>query len=105
MTFTNDLFPKARHTEKALQGPVIKRGATIGANCTLLPGVVIGEGALIGAGSVVTHSIPPRVVAWGSPARVRNDLRDLHWPAHFLLHRAAASTFYRRHLAGRRAFE
>ena len=105
VTFTNDLFPKARHTEKVLQGPVIKREATVGANCTLLPGVVIGEGALIGAGSVVTHSIPPRTVAWGNPARVRNELRDLHWPAHFPLQRSAATAFYRRHLAGRRAFE
>lgn len=50
--------------------PVIKRGAQIGMNVTLLPGVVIGEGALIGSGSVVTKDIPPYVIAYGSPARV-----------------------------------
>jgi acetyltransferase-like isoleucine patch superfamily enzyme len=103
VTFANDLFPKARHAEKVLQGPVIKRGAAIGAHCTLLPGVVIGERALIGAGSVVTHDIPAGAVAWGNPAVVRKTLGDLRWPDRFSIQRAKARTFYRR-LAGRRAF-
>lgn len=53
-----------------MTGPTIKRGARIGANVTILPHVIIGEGALVGAGSVVTHDIPANMVAYGNPARV-----------------------------------
>ena len=63
---TNDLYPV---NYEGLKGPIIRRGARIGANVTLLPGVTIGEGALIGSGSVVTRDIPPRAIAYGSPAR------------------------------------
>ncbi len=62
----NDKFP----ISDDLKGPVLRRGARIGVNVTLLPGVVIGEGALIGAGSVVTKDIPAHVIAAGNPARV-----------------------------------
>ena len=62
----NDPHPLCAHH---LQGPTIKRGARVGINVTLLPGVVVGEGAMIGAGSVVTRDIPPYTVAYGSPAR------------------------------------
>ena len=48
-------------------GPTIKRGARVGVNVTLLPQITIGEGALIGAGSVVTEDIPPFTVAYGDP--------------------------------------
>ena len=68
---TNDLYPV---NYEGLKGPIIRRGARIGANATLLPGVTIGEGALIGAGSVVTKDIPPRTIAYGSPARPHRDL-------------------------------
>ncbi len=60
-----------------LQGPTIKRGARIGINATLLPGIVIGEGALVGAAAVVTKDVPPGVVAAGSPARIMGDFEDL----------------------------
>lgn len=52
------------------KGIIIKRGSWIGANSIILPGVTIGENAVIGAGAVVTKSIPPKVVAAGNPARV-----------------------------------
>lgn len=52
-----------------LTGPIIKRGARIGANATLLPGVVIGEEAIVGSGSVVTKSVPARTTVVGNPAR------------------------------------
>jgi acetyltransferase-like isoleucine patch superfamily enzyme len=52
-----------------MRGPTIKRGARIGVNVTLLSHITIGEGALIGAGSVVTHDIHPHSVAYGNPAR------------------------------------
>jgi acetyltransferase-like isoleucine patch superfamily enzyme len=101
----NDLFPGGPHAGKVLQGPLIRRGAAIGVNCTILPGVVIGEKALIGSGSVVTHSIPPHAVAWGNPAVVHKDLSDLKWPNEFPLERKAAAAFYRRRLAGRPVYK
>ena len=57
--------------------PLIKRRAKIGAGCILLPGITIGEGALIGAGSVVNGDIPRNSVAYGNPARVRKTVDDL----------------------------
>lgn len=65
-TFANDKYPISDH----LEGPKIRKGARVGVNVTLLPGVVIGEESLIGAGSVVTKDVPPRTVVAGNPARV-----------------------------------
>src|SRR5580765_1997054 len=70
VVLTNARYPLSPDAKKTLQGPVIKRGAKIGANCTLLPGVVIGENALVGAGSVVAHDVAPGEVVVGNPARV-----------------------------------
>lgn len=70
----NDPHPLCAHH---LKGPTIKRGARIGINVTLLPGVVIGEGAMIGAGSVVTRDVPPHMVAYGSPARPHKPVEDV----------------------------
>ena len=66
---TNDPYPP--HGGDNLKGPVIRKGASIGANATILPGVEIGEGALVAAGAVVTHDVPPRTLAVGNPARFR----------------------------------
>lgn len=52
-----------------LRGPIIRRGARIGANATILPGIVIGRGAIVGAGSVVTHDVKDGDVVVGNPAR------------------------------------
>lgn len=68
--FANDRYPPSKN----LIGPTIKRSARIGINSTLLPGVTIGEYALIGAGSVVTKDIPPRAIAYGNPAEVKKYL-------------------------------
>jgi UDP-2-acetamido-3-amino-2,3-dideoxy-glucuronate N-acetyltransferase len=57
-----------RGLESKIEGPYIKRGARIGANVTLLPGIVIGGNAIIGAGSVVTKNIPDKEVWFGVPA-------------------------------------
>lgn len=65
-TFANDKYP----VSSDLRGPRLKRGARIGVNVTILPGVVIGEGALVGAASVVTKDVPPGAVVLGNPARV-----------------------------------
>jgi len=70
VTFTNDLEPKSRNTEAKLLPTLVKKGASIGANATILPGITIGEEAVVGAGAVVTKNIPPRSVVVGNPARV-----------------------------------
>lgn len=68
-TFTNDLFPRSKqYPEKFLQTQ-IKRGASIGANATVLAGVEIGEFAMVGAGAVVTRDVPAHAVVVGNPAR------------------------------------
>lgn len=66
---TNDRYPPRRIG--GMKGPIIKDGAAIGANTTILPGICIGEGALIAAGSVVTHNVPDHMLAIGSPARIK----------------------------------
>lgn len=63
---TNDKYPPSPN----LKGPIIKRGARIGANCTILPGVRVGEEAMIAAGAVVTKDVPPRKLAIGVPAKI-----------------------------------
>jgi len=67
--FTNDKYPKAKG-EWELLHTLIRRGASIGANSTILPGITIGENALVGAGSVVTDNIPDNAVVIGNPAQI-----------------------------------
>jgi len=69
-TFTNDRFPRSKHHLAEYPRTVIKRGASIGANATLAPGIVIGEMAMVGAGAVVTHDAPPHSKLAGNPARI-----------------------------------
>jgi acetyltransferase-like isoleucine patch superfamily enzyme len=78
VVFTDDPHPMGcpRYKE-CLGGVTVRRLAKIGANCTLLPGVVIGKGSLIGAGSVVVKSIPDGVVAAGNPAAVLKNIEEL----------------------------
>ena len=80
--FTNDKYPRAATVTGELQTEedwvciptLIKRGASIGSNATILCGITIGEGAIVGAGSVVTGDVPPRAVVAGNPARVIRSL-------------------------------
>ena len=69
-TFTNDLKPRSRNAAAQLLPTLVKKGATIGANATILPGLIIGEGAMVGAGAVVTKDVPPGCTVVGNPARV-----------------------------------
>lgn len=69
-TFTNDAFPRSKQYPDRYLQTVVKKGASIGANATILPGLVIGEHAMIGAGAVVTHDAPPYAVLTGNPARI-----------------------------------
>jgi len=65
---------------KCMQGPTLKKGCRLGVNVTVLSHVVIGEGALIGAGSVVTRDIPPYTLAYGNPAVPRKHVDELICP-------------------------
>jgi UDP-2-acetamido-3-amino-2,3-dideoxy-glucuronate N-acetyltransferase len=70
-TFTNDRFPRSRRWLSEHPQTLVHMGASIGANATILPGLEIGRGAMVGAGAVVTHSVPPYAIAVGNPARIR----------------------------------
>lgn len=69
-TFTNDRFPRSRRHPDSFPVTTIQKGASIGANATILPGLTIGRDAMVGAGAVVTHNVPPRAVVIGNPARI-----------------------------------
>jgi acetyltransferase-like isoleucine patch superfamily enzyme len=77
VTITNARYPRSPGVKDALAGAQIKKHAKIGANSTLLPGVVLGENCLIGAGSVVTKDVAAGKVMAGNPARIINDISDL----------------------------
>ena len=76
--FTNDLFPRATTSTGDLQTEadwkvvptLVRRGASIGSNATILAGIEIGEGSIVGAGSVVTKDVPPGTIVAGNPAKV-----------------------------------
>ena len=69
VTFTNDRNPKSKNTDWVLEKTHICKGASIGANATILPGITIGENAMVGAGSVVTKNVPAGEVWVGNPAK------------------------------------
>jgi acetyltransferase-like isoleucine patch superfamily enzyme len=71
VTFCNDRYPKSHNKDWKLEKIIVKKGASIGANATILPGIMIGKGAIIGAGSVVTKDIPEYTTWYGNPASQR----------------------------------
>lgn len=81
--FTNDRHPRATTADGGLQGDAdwtviptrVRRTASIGSNAVILPGVTIGEGALVGAGAVVTRDVPDFAIVAGNPARIVGDAR------------------------------
>lgn len=77
VTFTDDPHPVCYKCTDFVRGATVEDGAAIGANSTILPGVRIGRGALVGAGSVVTRDVPPGAVVAGSPARFTKQRADL----------------------------
>lgn len=69
-TFTNDLFPRSKQYPDSFPKIIIRQGASIGANATILPGITIGQYAMIGAGSVITKNVPAYAVVAGNPGRI-----------------------------------
>jgi acetyltransferase-like isoleucine patch superfamily enzyme len=82
VTFVNDMYPRATTAGGELQTAsdwrveptVVKKGASIGSGATILARVTIGEGAIVGAGSVVTRDVPARSIVAGNPARVLRNI-------------------------------
>jgi len=70
VTFTNDKRPRSKVYPEKFLTIVVEEGASIGANATILPGIRIGRNAMIGAGAVVTRSVPPNAIVVGNPAKI-----------------------------------
>ena len=76
VTFTNDMYPKSGNSDYNMLHTRVCKGASIGANSTIVPGVTIGENAMIGAGSVVTKDVPAGELWYGNPASFRGMASD-----------------------------
>ena len=70
VAFSNDKYPRSKVYPDAFAQTLVKRGASIGANATVLPGIVLGENCMVGAGAVVTRDVPDNAVVAGNPARI-----------------------------------
>lgn len=70
VTFTNDLMPRSKEYPASFSGVTVRQGASIGANATLLPGITVGEYAMVGAGAVVTKDVEAHTIVVGNPAKV-----------------------------------
>lgn len=78
VTFTNDLYPRSKNEDWTLMKTIVRKGATIGAGSTILPGLEIGENAMVGAGSVVTKNIPAGEVWAGNPSKQLNNSKIMN---------------------------
>ena len=70
VAFCNDKYPRSKQYPDKFLRTIIKKGASIGSNATILPGITVNEGAIIGAGAVVTKDVPENAVVYGNPAVV-----------------------------------
>lgn len=77
-TFTNDLFPRSQQHPESFTRTLVRKGASIGANATLLAGITVGANAMIGAGAVVTRDVPPNAIVVGNPARIKGYVNTKH---------------------------
>ena len=71
-TFTNDPAPRSKLYPAEFSKIIVQKGASIGANATILPGVTVGQNAMVGAGAVITRDVPPNAIVVGNPARIVN---------------------------------
>ncbi len=82
VTFTNDLFSESKQRPAHFAHIILEQGCWIGANATILPGISIGRNAMVGAGAVVTRSVPPNAIVRGNPARIQGYVSQIPKPAH-----------------------
>ncbi len=78
VSFTNDRYPRSRNPDAVLLETIVEAGASIGAGATILPGLRIGRGAMVAAGSVVTRDVPPGATVIGNPARRKPSPPEKH---------------------------
>ena len=71
VTFSNDKYPKSKIRPKKFESTILKKGCSIGANATILPGLTIGVNAVVGAGSVVTKDVSDGAIVFGNPAKIK----------------------------------
>ena len=76
VTFTNDKHPRSKQYPEEFLRTVIEEGASIGANATILPGIKIGQYAMVGAGAVVTKDVPEKAIVVGNPATVKGFIEE-----------------------------
>lgn len=76
VTFSNDKYPKSKQYPDEFLKTVVKRGASIGANATILPGITIGQNAMVAAGAAVTKDVPAGVLVMGVPAKVVREVKE-----------------------------
>jgi acetyltransferase-like isoleucine patch superfamily enzyme len=82
VTFTNDLFPRSKQYPKDFSLTVVKTGASIGGGAIILPNITVGCYAMVGAGAVVTKSVPAGAVVVGNPARIARFVSECYKRAH-----------------------
>ncbi|ELW1645431.1 N-acetyltransferase [Enterobacter oligotrophicus] len=75
VAFTNDKHPRSKQYPEKFLKTTIKKGASLGANATILPGITVGEGAMVGAGAVVTRDVAPFTVVAGNPAKILKEIK------------------------------
>jgi acetyltransferase-like isoleucine patch superfamily enzyme len=80
-TFTNDPFPRSRKRPASIARTTVRAGASIGANATILPGLTVGQHAMVGAGAVVMQDVPPNAIIVGNPAYIKGYV-DARTPLH-----------------------
>lgn len=70
VSFSNDRYPRSKNHDNPIMQTVVEHGASLGAGATVLPGLTIGTNSIVGAGAVVTRSVPPNAIVAGNPARI-----------------------------------
>jgi UDP-2-acetamido-3-amino-2,3-dideoxy-glucuronate N-acetyltransferase len=85
VTFTNDKLPRSKKYPTLYMRTIVRKGASIGAGAVILPGLIIGERAMVAAGAVVTRSVGEDEIVMGNPAKVRGFVKKIYYNINRLL--------------------